>query len=206
MIYIKLNDKKYFHTINGLWTGKSEKRVSCAVLRNTNFRNDGKLSFDDVAQIDVDAPELSKKLLKRNDILLEKSGGGPNTPVGRVALFTGEDNKYSFSNFCSRIRVINDELLPEYAFYFLFGLHINGKTEKLQTNTTNIRNLIGRKYFALKIPLISVNEQLSLINHFQSALDRVQIMQAAAVKQVQSIQALPAAYFREVFNFASEEN
>lgn len=206
MKLIKLSDKRYFETVNGTWTGKSQVRISFPVLRNTNFRNDGKLNFDDIAQIDVDKSEVAKKSLKENDILLEKSGGGPNTPVGRVVLFKEENNKYLFSNFCSRIRVINDDLLPEFVFLFLFGIHITGQTEKLQSNTTNLRNLIGRKYFALDIPLLSKAEQKLSIEDIQSQLTHLQSMRQAVLKQKEAAKALQSAILREVFPWQAGES
>lgn len=206
MKFVKLSDKHYFETVNGTWTGKSQTRVIFPVLRNTNFRNDGKVNYGDVAQIDVDQSDVKKKTLKHNDILLEKSGGGPNTPVGRVVLYAGEDNQYLFSNFCSRIRVVNGELLPEFVFLYLFGLHISGKTEKLQRNTTNLRNLIAQKYFALEVPIYSITEQESFIERVQSQLAHVEAMHQAALKQKEAAKAIQAAILREVFPWQAGES
>jgi type I restriction enzyme, S subunit len=205
MKLVKLSDKHYFETINGTWTGKSQKKVTFPILRNTNFRNDGTLNYDDVAEIEVDKSNVAKKSLIDNDILLEKSGGGPNTPVGRVALYKGNSNQYLFSNFCSRIRIINEELLPEFVFLYLFGVHISGKTEKLQSNTTNLRNLIGSKYFALDVPVYSIMEQKAFIENIQSKLAHVEAMRQAAVKQKHAAKVFQIAILREVFPWKAGE-
>ena len=49
------------------------------------------------------SPIIRKLLLQKNDILIEKSGGGEKTPVGRTVLF---DKEYPalFANFMDRLR------------------------------------------------------------------------------------------------------
>ena len=63
--YLPLGD--ICDVINGLWTGKKEPFVNIAVIRNTNFSKDCRLKLDDVAFIDVEAKQFSKrKALRRN--------------------------------------------------------------------------------------------------------------------------------------------
>ena len=58
----------------------------CYVLRNTNFDNNFNLDFSDVAIRYIEKKKISKLKLVKNDILIEKSGGSPTQPVGRVAI------------------------------------------------------------------------------------------------------------------------
>ncbi|HYT42230.1 MAG TPA: N-6 DNA methylase, partial [Methylomirabilota bacterium] len=99
---------------NGLWKGKNPPYEKVKILRNTNFTKDGRLNFDDVAEHDVEINQLETRIMEYGDIILEKSGGGPSQPVGRVALFTltQTDGKYSYSNFTSRIRVTDERIEP----------------------------------------------------------------------------------------------
>ena len=87
--------------IGGLWTGKKPPYLNVGVLRNTNFLKDGTLSFEDIAQLDVEEKQFKTRQLIYGDIILEKSGGGPKQPVGRVAVFDKTEDLYSFSNFSS---------------------------------------------------------------------------------------------------------
>lgn len=77
------------------------------VLRNTNFKlNNGFLDYGDVAEIEVETTQLATRTLQYGDIILEKSGGSDTQAIGRVVLFDKNDNEtYSYSNFCSRVRV-----------------------------------------------------------------------------------------------------
>jgi type I restriction enzyme, S subunit len=95
-----------------------------------------------------------------NDIIIERSGGGPDQPVGRVCFFEKQDGEYSFSNFTSCIRVTNDTVIvPRYLFYFLqFYWEMKG-TDRIQNQTTGIRNLDYELYKMIKIPIVSKEKQ-----------------------------------------------
>ena len=72
---------------NGLWKGEKPPFVNVGVIRNTNFTREGALDDSDIAYLDIEAKKFEKRRLQFGDIILEKSGGGPKQPVGRVALF-----------------------------------------------------------------------------------------------------------------------
>ena len=113
--------------ISGLWTGKKPPYVNVGVIRNTNFHKNGNLDFSDIAKLEVEVKQFSTRQLKFGDIVLEKSGGGPKQPVGRVCVFEKEDGLYSLCNFTSAIRVKNTkELNYKYLHYYLKYLYIAG--------------------------------------------------------------------------------
>jgi type I restriction enzyme S subunit len=158
--YTLLEDPKYFDFGNGLWTGKKPPFRSVTVIRNTNFTSSGKIDYSDVAILEVEAKQFEQRKLLYGDIIIERSGGGPKQPVGRVVYFDKKEGDYSFSNFTSRIRVINDSLNSDFVFYFLMYFYDAGKTFELQAQTTGIRNLDFNKYKnTVSIPLISISEQ-----------------------------------------------
>ena len=109
---VPLNDTRVFKLSNGLWTGKKEPLVEAFVLRNTNFGLDGQLNSSDVARLRVEERQLAKRRLGDGDIIVERSGGGPKQPVGRVAFFDlKREGAFSFSNFTSAIRVLAGAML-----------------------------------------------------------------------------------------------
>ncbi|MFN4281463.1 MAG: restriction endonuclease subunit S [Alphaproteobacteria bacterium] len=164
---------------NGLWTGKKSPLVTAKVIRNTNFRPNGALSLEDVAEIKVEAKQLEKRQLRFGDIVLEKSGGGPKQAVGRVIRFEIEDEGYSFSNFTSAIRVVRtDRLDYRYLHHVLNWWYASGVTEKIQSNSTGIRNLDLKAYKALPIPLPPLDEQkriVTILDESFEALDRARV-------------------------------
>src|SRR5690606_11225476 len=88
---------------NGLWKSDREPLVRAQVIRNTNFRQDGFIDWSDIAELDVEERQLLTRELEYGDIIIEKSGGGPTQPVGRVVYFNKREKGFSFSNFTSLI-------------------------------------------------------------------------------------------------------
>lgn len=157
---------------NGLWRGKKGPFKPIRILRNTNFSDDGRFNFMDVAMHEVEIKQLESRALEYGDILLERSGGGPKQPVGRVALFDIRDDKgeYSFSNFTTRIRVKDKEELNEkFLWRFLYYFYTNGETAKMQKQTHGIRNLDFSEYKQIKVPLPNLSEQNRIVDILEKA-------------------------------------
>lgn len=152
---IKLSNQQLFSFESGIWKGKKEPFEECAVVRNTNFTSDGYLDLTDVAVLPIEQRYLDKKKLKWGDIVIERSGGGPKQPVGRVVFFNLNDGKYCFSNFTSRLRVVDSNTVhPFYLFFYLLYFHDSGQTRQLQQRTTGIRNLMFQDYKDTTIPCL----------------------------------------------------
>jgi type I restriction enzyme, S subunit len=164
MTTVKLNDHSAFELIGGLWKGERAPLMQGRVLRSTNFNGDGILDFGDVVELEVEARHAATKQLKDGDIVVERSGGGPKQPVGRVALFNAPDQQaYFSSNFTTTLRIRNHKILdPKYASLYLHALYLNGDTETLQRATTGIRNLDWSEYLNFEIPLLPIYKQKAL--------------------------------------------
>lgn len=136
------------------------------VLRNTNFKlNNGFLDYSDVAEIDVETTQLLTRTLQYGDIILEKSGGSDTQAIGRVVLFDKEDDNetYSYSNFCSRIRVNNAyEVNPLYLWIVLHNFYCQGGTIPLQ-NGIRLLNIDMAGYSKIKIPVPPIDVQKQVV-------------------------------------------
>jgi len=163
---IHLQDENYFDFLNGLWTGKKPPFTKAVVIRNTNFSNDGKVDYSDIAVLDVEVKQLAKRKLQKGDIIIERSGGGPKQPVGRVVYFEKDcsDIDYSFSNFTSVIRIKDKTYFDSrFVFYYLYNFYLEGKTDQLQRRTTGIRNLDYNAYKeSVILPPFLLTEQKSI--------------------------------------------
>lgn len=150
-------------TKHGLWTGEKDPLLRVRVIRNTNFNNDGSLDLRDVAELKVQTAHFATRKLSKGDIILERSGGGPTQPVGRVVYFHLDETDYSFSNFTTRLRVLNkSEIEPQFLFYYLLYFYKKGRTNALQSRTTGIRNLNFKDYLQIPIPLPPLPEQRAI--------------------------------------------
>lgn len=171
---VPLRELCEFH--NGLWTGKKGPFSTATVIRNTNFTPDGRIDLSDVAILQVEARQLAKRSLRKGDIIIEKSGGGPKQPVGRVVLFELDAENYSFSNFTSVIRVKDPITLdPNYLHRVLYWWYVSGLTEPLQRRSTGIRNLDFDAYKNLDVPVPTLDGQKRIVAKLDqafAALDR----------------------------------
>lgn len=194
----KLEDLVEFQ--NGLWTGKKPPFVTAPILRNTNFKNgDGSLNYDDVAEIEVEKKQLEKRTLSKGDILLERSGGGPTQPVGRVVYFEGENDRFGFSNFTTRIRVKDSDVDSKYLWFFLHSFYKSGKTELMQKKTTGIRNLTFSEYKQIEIPLPPLEVQKKIVAKFESLLAKVNEAKKLRAEARESADNLLSAELHKIF-------
>lgn len=172
---------------NGLWKGEKPPFVNVGIIRNTNFTKDGTLDYSDIAYLDVEMKKLEKRRLRYGDIILEKSGGGPKQPVGRVALFDKEDGDFSFSNFTAALRVLDPNILDfRFLHKFLYWAYISGVTEGMQSHSTGIRNLNGDAYKAIKISFPPLREQRRIVAKLDEAFAAIETVKANAEKSLQS--------------------
>ena len=186
---------------NGLWKGKKGPFRKAKILRNTNFRLHGAISFDDVAEIDVECKQFEKRRLRSGDIILERSGGGPKQPVGRVVLFELEDDNYSFSNFTSIIRVVDQSRLdPRFLHQVLNWWHSAGWTERIQSRSTGIRNLDFKAYKQFLVPVLPpLEEQRRIVAILDEAFEGLDRACAQAEANVHASQELFECYLATAF-------
>lgn len=183
--------------ITGEWgTACAAGKVGTKVLRTTNFTNLGIINYDNAIERSIPANKIEKKKLKRYDIIVEKSGGSDNQPVGRVVFFDNEtDDVYLCNNFTQVLRVKQSIAFPKYVFAVLFYLHQNGTTELLQNKTTGIRNLQVKRYMALDIPLPPLAAQRQIADVLDCASALVEKRKA----QLEKLDLLIKSQFIEMF-------
>ncbi len=195
----KLEDLASFRS--GLWIGKKGPLRTAKVIRNTNIRRYGELSLDDIAEIQVEEKQLESRRLQFGDIVLERSGGGPKQPVGRAVCFELDADDYSFSNFTSNIRINNPKQLHfRFLHLVLNWWYESGVTEKIQSNSTGIRNLDFNAYKALPVPLPPLEEQRRIVAILDEAFEGLSRARANAEANLQSARELFESYSGAVFS------
>ena len=179
---------------SGVW-GDEDLGAGISVLRSTNFNADGTLDLTKLTFRVLDTRDQSRKLLQAGDILLEKSGGGPKQPVGRVCLFLGDAVPHAFGNFIARLRP-GKAVFSEYLFYYLWQFHSSGKTSHYQKQTTGIRNLEFKRYLTIPVPVCSIEEQRHIVDQLSRAEGIVRLRRQAQQKAA----ALIPAIFVDMFD------
>ena len=167
----------------GLWEGKKPPFVRVGVIRNANFTKKFTLSFDNVAYLNVEEKQYLSRKLEFGDIIIEKSGGGENQPVGRPVLFLKTEGDFSFSNFTQMIRIANKEsVLPSFLQQVLVAFYVSGVTLNLQSNTTNLRNLDFKGYLDLLVPIPPLSIQKEIVEKIEELLPLIDEYDEAAVE------------------------
>lgn len=144
-----------------------EDYSKCLVIRATEFDNlyNLKLENDRVRYRLIKKEKLKKLDIQPSDLLIEKSGGSPDQPVGRISLLTRdlfENHELCFSNFIHKIRVDESQIEPEYLFGFLKTIHNIKITEIMQSQTNGIRNLIMGEYLGQSIVVPPKEKQIEI--------------------------------------------
>ena len=161
--------KDLCENINGLWKGKKEPFVNVGVIRNANFTKDFKLDYSNIEYIDVEQRTFAKRHLENGDLIVEKSGGSDNNPVGRTILYEGKSGVFSFSNFTMVLRMrYNDTILSKYLYYCILAKYQTGAMRLMQTQTTGLHNLILDKFLLMSICLPPLYEQRRIIDQIET--------------------------------------
>ena len=151
----KLSDLIIGKLMGGEW-GKEpdlvyESYQKCLVLRATEIGNKDNLNIrEDKAQFrSVPSKKLQSLDIELGDIIIEKSGGSIDQPVGRVVFVDRleyEGFPICYSNFLAKIKVNKELVDPYYLFEYLRFIYKIGLTEVMQNQTNGIRNLITEEY------------------------------------------------------------
>ena len=178
--YKKLTD--ICEIITGEWGTeiKENSQNIVSVIRTTNFLNNGKIDIQnkELVKREMNKNKIEQKQLKKGDIIIEKSGGSPNQPVGRVVFFNLNSNEiFLCNNFTSILRV-KENINSKYIFYFLRNSYKNNKVLKFQNKTTGIINLklqnyLNRSYVYL--PELKIqNKVVNILDILESILEKNQ--------------------------------
>ena len=183
-------------SINGEWGNEdSGKGEATAVIRTSNFLNSGRLNLDNIVCREIDKDKNSDKILRTGDIIIEKSGGSPNQPVGRVVYFDVTDQDYFTNNFTSILRV-KPRYNSKYIFYLMKYLYDTKKVLKFQNQTTGIINLKLADYLnKTKVNIETIENQNTIVD----ILDRLEYQIINRNKQLSELSNLVKSRFNEMF-------
>ncbi|MBR4498609.1 MAG: restriction endonuclease subunit S [Bacteroidales bacterium] len=145
--------------------------TKCLVLRATEFDNRYNLKLDNsrVKYRYISNAKLRRMNIQTNDLIIEKSGGSEDQPVGRIGILTREilgNKTIAFSNFLHKITVTGID--PQYLFFYLKTMHNIGLTDSMQSQTNGIRNLIMSEYKRQNIIVPDKQAQNQIVDHISA--------------------------------------
>lgn len=155
----------------GEWGCDDKTRTGTKVIRTTNFLNDGTLDLSNVVTRNIPENKVNKKSLNKGDIILERSGGTPNNPVGRVVYFNNEGT-FLTNNFTQTLRC-GEDLNSLYLFYYLYNFYKSDVNffRRISSQTTGIQNLNMKYYMNIDV-VVPNKDQQELFVLFLMQLDK----------------------------------
>jgi type I restriction enzyme S subunit len=149
-------EKLLSQSVGGVWGSDPDTdQEEVTVVRSTEFSKSGILRYKTGVARSIKSSQLSTRELSAGDILLEKSGGGPDQPVGRVVYVSADiPPRFVCSNFIQLLRPKTSEVHPKFLFLVMWMWHLQNRTLEYQAQTTGIRNLRTPDYLeqTLKLP------------------------------------------------------
>ena len=158
--------------INGIWGNDPNGREDLPCVRVADFdraRLRVRLAKPTLRAVAPD--DRKRRLLKKSDLLLEKSGGGNLQPVGVVMLYD-HDVEAVCSNFVARMPVsarCNSSYLT-YLHSHLYAIRLNVRSIK---QTTGIQNLDSSLYLGEPVAFPPLAEQAAIVRFLDHADRRI---------------------------------
>lgn len=184
------SDQLYRHLLSqesGTWGEDPNGINEVKCLRVADF-DYGRLShFEPSTKRSVAPAHTRTKMLQPGDILIEKSGGGEKTPVGRAVLVGKMDEQATYANFIDRLR-FKDTVLPEYALYLMYATYSGGVNTKYIKQNTGIQNLDIKHYLMEPVSIPDIDKQREIVSKIKSKLQKIDKADATLQKSISQLE------------------
>jgi restriction endonuclease S subunit len=179
--------------VNGFW-GDDPKGdgTDIACIRVADFdRQKRRIKHGEKTLRSVPETKLAKRLLNAGDLLLEKSGGGDQSPVGCVVLF--EDNGPAItSNFIAKLTPRKDHD-ARFLCFLHQALYDAGIAMLSVKQTIGIQNLDSFWYLNEKAAFPSKIEQIEIADHIERETGRIDTLISKYESEIELLSAYRAS-------------
>ena len=167
----------------GAWgtnEGEDETDVICVRVADFDYPQLTVKIHDKMTIRSYPAKVVDMAYIKSGDILLEKSGGGEVTPVGRSVLFNC-DEPMMCANFIEWLRP-NPSFSSRYLNYWLAAAYVNGYSKRNVKQTTGIQNLDVPAFLSERIVSPDVDIQEAIADYLDKKRAEIDAIIAAKEK------------------------
>ena len=150
------------NTSAGVWGEDArgdENDIVCFRVADFDYAH-GCLKFDKITVRNVPPEQLKGRIVHKGDLLLEKSGGGDLSPVGRVVRCNYE-GKATCSNFM-QVMSVKDGYSADFIYYYFFAAYSNRVNLLYINQTTGIQNLKMGEFMSQTLFLPPLPEQRTI--------------------------------------------
>jgi type I restriction enzyme S subunit len=183
---------------NGIWGDEPQGDINdVACIRVVDFnRTNMEIEVNNLTIRNVPVSKQKMYLLKRGDLLIEKSGGGEKQPVGFVTIFN-HDIPAVYANFIARMELEEEKVYSgfyKYVHYAMYSVRLNVKSIK---QTTGIQNLDINYYFEESVIYPPLNEQKIIANFLDQKTAEIDALIADKEKFIELLQEKRQAIITE---------
>ncbi|MDI6600950.1 MAG: restriction endonuclease subunit S [Thermoanaerobacteraceae bacterium] len=192
---------------NGIWGEESQVDINdIACVRVTDFnRTNMEVSIDNLTIRNLPKNKQKDYLLRKGDLLIEKSGGGEKQAVGFVVAYN-HDLPAIYTNFIAKIELKSDFVYQgflKYVFAAMYSMKINVRSIK---QTTGIQNLDTGYYFNEMVPIPSLDIQKQIANFLDQKTAEIDSLIADKEKLIQLLQEKRQAIISEAVTKGLDRN
>ena len=197
------------YLVGGIWGNEpegNENDIYCIRVADFNYEQ-LTISTHNLTLRNISLKEEDKRILRSGDLLVEKSGGGEKSPVGKIVIFNAEIPRQSVtSNFISKFTTKSDSCFPKYLLYCLSFFYHIGLTRKHIKQTTGIQNLDIDSYFQERIPLPSLVEQRQIANFLDHKTEQIDEFIRIKERQIELLQEQRTALINQAVTKGLDPN
>jgi type I restriction enzyme S subunit len=169
----------FTNRIAGAWGEEPDQLNATICIRAADFDTDKiKHKETDLTRRAYKPEEINTRALKNGDIIIEKSGGGDNQPVGRVVLFSLEEPAMC-SNFLEILRPNKKLLDSKFGAWLLYSLWSSRAVIPAIKQTTGIQNLDLETYLDCKVNIPQIEEQESITGFLDDQVGKIDALISA---------------------------
>ncbi len=159
--------------VNGIWGADPNGTDDLVCIRVADFdRVNLRVSLKKKTLRAIPISARSRRMLKRGDLLIEKSGGGDLQPVGAVVAYDRGEPAVC-SNFVARMPVGEEynNFYVNYLHFTLYAYRVNTRSIK---QTTGIQNLDGKAYLSEPVSFPPLEEQAAIVRFLDWSNGRIE--------------------------------
>jgi len=183
---------------NGLNFSQSSKGEELTIVGVKDFKSHFMVPFEQLNTIQIDGDLSEEYELKKNDIITVRSNGNKRL-IGRCLLMGTPISKTSYSGFTIRIRLIEDNICPEFLTYYMKS----SSTHELLINSgegANISNLNQKILTALPVTYPSYEQQCELVKNIKRIETESNSLTRIYTEKLDSIDELKKSILQKAFS------
>lgn len=154
-----------------------------------------RLKYDNLTYRNVPLHQLNGREVRYGDIVIEKSGGGELSPVGR-AVISFFEGIATCSNFMHVISV-GDKANNLFINYLLASIYSQGLSRLYFAQTTGIQNLNIKEYLSQAIALPPIEEQEQIAAYLDDVTAMIDELIESLSKQIEDLAEYKRAVITE---------